>query len=101
MRVTETKGRGLMIIDGELKASLNSESNERGGQAVGGKKKNSGGFLGWVTDALPDAIWLPTGSGGIAFRLGYRHRVDSVQTSRDMKDQIDICGVLYFGDYKS
>jgi hypothetical protein len=73
-------GCGIMASNAELKASFNKETMGMPLEIFG--------------KPIPD-LWIPVVSGGVAFPLGYRHRIASVET-RPSQDRMDVCGELYF-----
>jgi hypothetical protein len=78
--IVRPNGCGIMASNAELRASFNKEM-------VGIPLEIFG-------TPIPD-IWIPVISGGVAFPLGYRHRIVSVE-SRSSQDRMDVCGELYF-----
>jgi hypothetical protein len=78
--VVKPNGCGIMVSNAELKASFN--------------KDTLGVPLTIFGRPIPD-IWIPVVSGGLAFPLGYRHRIQSVK-SWESQDRMEICGELYF-----
>jgi hypothetical protein len=78
--ILRPNGCGIMASNAELKASFNKETMGMPLEIFG--------------KPIPD-LWIPVVSGGVAFPLGYRHRVVSVET-RPSQDRMDVCGELYF-----
>jgi hypothetical protein len=72
---------GIMATNAELKASFNRDTMMGMPLEIFGKP-------------IPD-IWIPVVSGGLAFPLGYRHRVQSVETNAS-QNRLDVCGEIYF-----